>query len=257
MAHLRTAELVQQYGIPEATWRWWRYRGERSALLQARQDRVLRRERRSGMGGGTKGRDWSRRRTVSTEAKQALADLADLADPQECVTLDAVEHFLSRFIAYPSDHARHAHTLWLAHTWRMDVWESTPRLAFMSAEKGSGKTRALEVSEYLVPRGVRVSQATTGYILAKISDEPPATLFYDEIDTVYGSRGRGNEDLPCAAKRGTPPWRNCRSRNVGQRHAGRAGLSGLLRGRARGTGQAPGNCRGSGRNHPHEEAQAH
>ncbi|MBX7450852.1 DUF3631 domain-containing protein [Mycolicibacterium sp. 3033] len=65
----------------------------------------------------------------------------------------------------------------------------------MSAEKGSGKTRALEVSELLVPRGVRVSQATTGYVLAKISDVPPATLFYDEIDTVYGSRARGNEDL--------------------------------------------------------------
>jgi prophage regulatory protein len=28
MAHLRTAELVQQCGIPEATWRWWRHRGE-------------------------------------------------------------------------------------------------------------------------------------------------------------------------------------------------------------------------------------
>jgi len=109
--------------------------------------------------------------------------------------LDAVEHVLSRFIAYPSAYVRHAHTLWLAHTWRMDAWESTPRLAFMSAEKGSGKTRALEVSQNLVPRGVRVSQASTGYILAKISDEPPATLFYDEIDTFYGSRARGNQDL--------------------------------------------------------------
>jgi prophage regulatory protein len=28
MAHLRTAELVKEYGIPEATWRWWRHRGE-------------------------------------------------------------------------------------------------------------------------------------------------------------------------------------------------------------------------------------
>ena len=28
MAHKRTAELVAQYGIPEGTWRWWRYRGE-------------------------------------------------------------------------------------------------------------------------------------------------------------------------------------------------------------------------------------
>lgn len=132
---------------------------------------------------------------MTDRVSQPLAGLADLTDFEGVATLDAVEHFLSRFIAYPNDHARHAHTLWIAHTWRMDAWESTPRLAFMSAEKGSGKTRALEVSEFLVPRGVRVSQATTGYVLAKISEQPPATLFYDEIDTVYGSRARGNEDL--------------------------------------------------------------
>jgi hypothetical protein len=102
-----------------------------------------------------------------------LADLADLAHLEGCAVLDAVADFLARFIAYPSDHARFAHALWLAHTWRMDEWESTPRLAFMSPEKGSGKTRALEVSQHLVPRGVRVSQATTGYILAKVSQEQP------------------------------------------------------------------------------------
>jgi hypothetical protein len=124
-----------------------------------------------------------------------LADLADLAHLEGCAVLDAVDDFLARFISYPNDHARHAHTLWLAHTWRMDEWDSTPRLAFMSPEKGSGKTRCLEVSEHLVPRAVRVSQATTGYILAKISEDPPPTLFYDEIDTVYGRNARGNEDL--------------------------------------------------------------
>jgi hypothetical protein len=28
MAHKRTKELVQEHGIPEGTWRWWRHRGE-------------------------------------------------------------------------------------------------------------------------------------------------------------------------------------------------------------------------------------
>jgi hypothetical protein len=125
----------------------------------------------------------------------SLTDLADLADIEGCVVLDAVDDFLARFIAYPSEHARYAHALWLAHTWRMDEWDSTPRLAFMSPEKGSGKTRALEVSHHLVPRGVRVSQATPNYILAKVSEDPPPTLFYDEIDTVYGPKAKGNEDL--------------------------------------------------------------
>jgi hypothetical protein len=28
MAHKRTVDLVEEYGIPEGTWRWWRHRGE-------------------------------------------------------------------------------------------------------------------------------------------------------------------------------------------------------------------------------------
>ncbi len=130
-----------------------------------------------------------------TALNSDLADLADLAQMEGCAVLDAVDDFLARFIAHPNSHARHAHTLWLAHTWRMDEWESTPRLAFMSPEKGSGKTRALEVSEYLVPSAVRVSQATTGYVLARVSEVPPPVLFYDEIDAVYGRKAKGNEEL--------------------------------------------------------------
>lgn len=155
--------------------------------------------------------------TASTiQAHADLADLAHLADCDGSALLDSVEHFLSRFIAYPNEHARHAHTLWLAHAWRMDAWDSTPRIAFMSPEKGSGKTRALEVSQYLAPRSVRSSQASTAFVLAKISKEPPATLFLDEIDTVYGPRATGNEDLRSllnaghrrGAKAGRGTWEN-------------------------------------------------
>ncbi|WP_284226868.1 DUF3631 domain-containing protein [Mycobacterium antarcticum] len=131
----------------------------------------------------------------SNPPTSTIAPIAPIADMTGVQVLDAVDAFLARFIAYPSDDARHAHTLWLAHTWRMKEWESTPRLAFMSPEKGSGKTRALEVSEHLVPGGVRVSQASTAYIVAKVSADPTPTLFYDEIDTVYGPRAKGNEDL--------------------------------------------------------------
>lgn len=132
---------------------------------------------------------------TASETKPLNTTLADLADMEGCAVLDRVDGFLARFVAYPSEHARHAHTLWLAHTHRMDAWESTPRLAFMSPEKRTGKTRALEVSQYLVPRGVFVSQATTGYVLARVSQIPTPTLLYDEIDSVYGTNAKGNEDL--------------------------------------------------------------
>ena len=53
--------------------------------------------------------------------------------------LDNVEHFLRRFIVYPSDHAATAHVLWIAHTHIVACFDTTPRLAFMSAEKASGR----------------------------------------------------------------------------------------------------------------------
>jgi hypothetical protein len=111
--------------------------------------------------------------------------------------LDAVEAFLSRFVVYPSEHARVAHTLWIAHTWRMDAWESTPRIAFLSPEPGSGKTRALEVTELLVPRPVLAVNCTSAFLFRRVSD--PAglpTVLYDEIDTVFGPRAKSeNEDI--------------------------------------------------------------
>jgi hypothetical protein len=110
--------------------------------------------------------------------------------------LNRVERFLSRFVAYPSEAARIAHTLWIAHTWFMDSWESTPRIAFLSPEPGSGKSRALEVTEPLVPRPVHAVNTTPAYLFRKVSDEAgPPTILYDEIDTVFGPKAKDNEDV--------------------------------------------------------------
>ncbi|ORA17368.1 hypothetical protein BST14_08835 [Mycobacterium arosiense ATCC BAA-1401 = DSM 45069] len=111
------------------------------------------------------------------------------------MALGEVDAFLSRFIAYPSDAARHAHVLWIAHTHRMDEWDTTPRLAFISPEKGSGKTRALEVSEHLVPHGIRLLNTTAAFIIGTLSNEELPTLFCDEIDTIYGPNAKGDETL--------------------------------------------------------------
>ncbi len=110
--------------------------------------------------------------------------------------LDDIHAFLGRFIAYPSEHAHVAHTLWVAHAHLMEAWESTPRIAFLSPEPGSGKTRALEVTEPLVPRPVESVNCTPAYIFRKISDEQgPPTLLYDEIDTVFGPKAKDNEEI--------------------------------------------------------------
>jgi hypothetical protein len=56
--------------------------------------------------------------------------------------LDDVHGFIGRFVAYPSEAARIAHALWIAHTHAMEKFHTTARLAFMSAEKESGKVAA-------------------------------------------------------------------------------------------------------------------
>jgi hypothetical protein len=88
-----------------------------------------------------------------------------------------------------------AHTLWIGHAWFMDEWESTPRIAFLSPEPGSGKSRALEVTEPLVPRPLHAVNASPAALFRVVSDEAgPPTILFDEIDTVFGPKAKDNED---------------------------------------------------------------
>ncbi len=110
--------------------------------------------------------------------------------------LDEVHEYLDRYVSYPSEHAKVAHVLWVAHTHAMDAWESTPRIAFLSPEPASGKTRALEVTRPLVPRPLFTVNATNAAIFRKVSD--PAglpTLLWDEIDTLFGPRAKEHEEV--------------------------------------------------------------
>jgi Protein of unknown function (DUF3631) len=110
--------------------------------------------------------------------------------------LDDVHAFLGRFVAYPTRHAHLAHTLWIVHTHLMGAWESTPRIAFLSPEPGSGKTRALEITELLVPLPVEAVNVTPAYLFRKVGDKAGTpTILYDEIDTVFGPKAKDNEEI--------------------------------------------------------------
>lgn len=119
-----------------------------------------------------------------------------LAEEVGAAVLTDTEAFLRRFIAYPSEHDAVAHTLWIAHTHCMDLWESTPRIAFLSPEAGSGKSRALEVTELLVPRPIHAVNTTPAYLFRKVADpDGLPTILYDEVDTLFGPRAKDNEDV--------------------------------------------------------------
>lgn len=110
--------------------------------------------------------------------------------------LEDVHRFLGAFVAYPSAAAHDAHVLWIAHAHAMEAWESTPRIAFLSPEPGSGKTRALELTETMVPRPVEAVNVTPAYLFRKVADEAGRpTILFDEIDTVFGPKAKDNEEV--------------------------------------------------------------
>jgi hypothetical protein len=116
---------------------------------------------------------------------------------QGAALLDDVHGFLSRFIVYPSEHAKIAHVLWIAHAHLMNAWESTPRIAFLSPEPASGKTRSMEVTELLVPNSVAAVNVTPAYLFRKVGNEEDGlpTILFDEIDTVFGPKAKENEEI--------------------------------------------------------------
>lgn len=111
--------------------------------------------------------------------------------------LNQVEEFHRRFNVFPNEAAYVAVVLWDAHAHLLDCFDSTPRLAFLSPEPGSGKSRALEIVETLVPApmvAVNASPAALFRAVSGLNGRP--TILFDEIDTVFGPKTAGdNEEL--------------------------------------------------------------
>src|SRR5262245_50997543 len=104
--------------------------------------------------------------------------------------------FLGRFVSYPNKHTQIAHTLWIAHTHMMEAWETTPRLALLSPEPQSGKTRALEVSELLVPNAVETVNMSSAYLFRRIgADAGMPTLLMDEVDALFNGKSQVAEEI--------------------------------------------------------------
>lgn len=110
--------------------------------------------------------------------------------------LDDVETFLVRFVAFPTRAAAVATTMWAAHAHLVSEAENSPRLALLSPEPGSGKTRTLEVLELLTPNPMHALSASPAAIFRTLNSEQ-ATLLMDEVDALFGRRGGddGAEDL--------------------------------------------------------------
>lgn len=119
-----------------------------------------------------------------------------LSDLDGAQVLDDVYAFLGRFVAFPSEAAHVAATLWPAHAHAAESFESTPRFALLSPEPGSGKTRTLEILELLTPNPMLVLSASPPAIFRSI-EKGLLTLLFDECDAIFTKHGKDdtNEDL--------------------------------------------------------------
>lgn len=110
--------------------------------------------------------------------------------------LDDARAFISRFCAFPDEHCLAAVSLWAAHSHAIEAFETTPRLALISPEPGSGKTRVLEVLDLIASEPMHCLSASPAALFRTLQDRR-VTLLFDEVDAIFQRRGTGdaNEDL--------------------------------------------------------------
>lgn len=139
-----------------------------------------------------------------TQAKESLLpNVEPWPDPVNVgEALDEVVRLICRYVIVPP-HAAETMALWAFHAHAVGAAYFTPRLAFLSPEKGSGKSTCLDVVGLLVNRPLPVANITSA-ALFRIMEAAQPTLLLDEADTFL----RDSEDLRGALnaghKRGTP-----------------------------------------------------
>ena len=110
--------------------------------------------------------------------------------------LNDVRSFIQRFCCFPDEHCLDAVTLWAAHAHMVLEFHTTPRLALLSPEAASGKTRVLEVLDLLVPESLFILNPSPATVFRTLAQEQ-ITLLFDEVDAMWSKRGKddNHEDL--------------------------------------------------------------
>jgi uncharacterized protein DUF3631 len=128
---------------------------------------------------------------VSHAAAVTRPDVSRMPPMDGAAILDEARAFLARFWAPPTDAALDLMVLWAAHSHVTDkdgvlAFYSTPRLAFVSNEPGSGKTAGMELTGLLCPRFELVTDPTAPAMLEMIAQRR-TTFGVDEIDLLFGN----------------------------------------------------------------------
>jgi hypothetical protein len=145
-----------------------------------------------------------------TDLYEFLAQ-SDEGDEDGQNLLERVRAELTRYVAFPSDHAVSATVLWIAATHAVSAWEHATRLCIHSPVKRCGKSRLLEVIEALVHEPVATTNISVAALFRTIDagGKRPPTLILDEADRLFGSakKDEDNADLIALLNNGFRPGR--------------------------------------------------
>jgi len=122
----------------------------------------------------------------------SVVDLRRLTAVDLCnMSLNLVGDAFDKYVVLPSPEAHTAVTLWTLHTHVYDSFYITPRLNVSSNEPGSGKSLVLDILSHLVAKPRKAVNLTPGVLWHLLDEETPTVLF-DEVDTMFGTRGSGS-----------------------------------------------------------------
>jgi 5S rRNA maturation endonuclease (ribonuclease M5) len=103
--------------------------------------------------------------------------------------LDEIAATLERYVVM-GEQARHSTALWVAHTYLLDCFMISPRLAVRSPVKRCGKTTLLDVLACLVMKALPTANVSAAALFRVVESYRP-TLLVDEADTFLA----GADDL--------------------------------------------------------------
>lgn len=133
---------------------------------------------------------------MTVDRSDELAEWYAEDNPDGAALLNDVESMLRRFLALPGEHCYVGVTLWAAHTHFIQRLETTPRLACLSPEPGSGKTRVLEVLDVLCANPLMALDISMAAFFRIVEDRQPSILL-DEVDAIFigKKQSEGAEDM--------------------------------------------------------------
>lgn len=141
---------------------------------------------------------------VTAVKKASVTVVTDVTDtpetsgpPEDGADLLAeVETFVRRFCVLPHEDAYVAVVLWCVHTYFMEHLDTTGRLACLSPEPSSGKTRVLEVLDVLSHNPLLALDLSMSAFFRIVDDKRP-TILLDEVDAIFTGKAKseGTEDL--------------------------------------------------------------